>query len=149
MPIYFHKEDASIALKKIKVIKRWLEDVVSFYNKEMGVINVVFCSDDFLLKINKEYLNHNYLTDIITFNFCEKNEISGDLFISIDRVKDFSKTNKLTFVNELHRVIVHGVLHLLGYDHIRDPDATLMERLEGEILGNLGLDDPYRDIDGA
>ena len=58
MPIYFHKEDASIALKKIKVIKRWLEDVVSFYNKEMGVINVVFCSDDFLLKINKEYLNY-------------------------------------------------------------------------------------------
>ncbi|MFL2570930.1 MAG: rRNA maturation RNase YbeY [Parvicellaceae bacterium] len=137
MPIYFHKEDASIALKKIKVIKRWLEDVVSFYNKEMGVINVVFCSDDFLLKINKEYLNHNYLTDIITFNFCEKNEISGDLFISIDRVKDFSKTNKLTFVNELHRVIVHGVLHLCGFNDKSTKEKQKMRKLENFFLEKL------------
>ena len=137
MPIYFHKEDASIALKKIKVIKRWLEDVVSFYNKEMGVINVVFCSDDFLLKINKEYLNHNYLTDIITFNFCEKNEISGDLFISIDRVKDFSKTNKLTFVNELHRVIVHGVLHLCGFNDKSTKEKRKMRKLENFFLEKL------------
>jgi rRNA maturation RNase YbeY len=137
VPIYFHKEDASIALKKIKVIKRWLEDVVSFYNKEMGVINVVFCSDDFLLKINKEYLNHNYLTDIITFNFCEKNEISGDLFISIDRVKDFSKTNKLTFVNELHRVIVHGVLHLCGFNDKSTKEKQKMRKLENFFLEKL------------
>lgn len=137
MPIYFHKEDASIALKKIKVIKRWLGDVVSFYNKEMGVINVVFCSDDFLLKINKEYLNHNYLTDIITFNFCEKNEISGDLFISIDRVKDFSKTNKLTFVNELHRVIVHGVLHLCGFNDKSTKEKQKMRKLENFFLEKL------------
>ena len=137
MPIYFHKEDASIALKKIKVIKRWLEDVVSFYNKEMGVINVVFCSDDFLLKINKEYLNHNYLTDIITFNFCKKNEISGDLFISIDRVKDFSKTNKLTFVNELHRVIVHGVLHLCGFNDKSTKEKQKMRKLENFFLEKL------------
>lgn len=137
MPIYFHKEDASIALKKIKVIKRWLEDVVSFYNKEMGVINVIFCSDDFLLKINKEYLNHNYLTDIITFNFCEKNEISGDLFISIDRVKDFSKTNKLTFVNELHRVIVHGVLHLCGFNDKSTKEKQKMRKLENFFLEKL------------
>lgn len=137
MPIYFHKEDASIALKKIKVIKRWLGYVVSFYNKEMGVINVVFCSDDFLLKINKEYLNHNYLTDIITFNFCEKNEISGDLFISIDRVKDFSKTNKLTFVNELHRVIVHGVLHLCGFNDKSTKEKQKMRKLENFFLEKL------------
>ena len=137
MPIYFHKEDASIALKKIKVIKRWLGDVVSFYNKEMGVINVVFCSDDFLLKINKEYLNHNYLTDIITFNFCEKNEISGDLFISIDRVKDFSKTNRLTFVNELHRVIVHGVLHLCGFNDKSTKEKQKMRKLENFFLEKL------------
>jgi len=137
VPIYFHKEDASIALKKIKVIKRWLEDVVSFYNKEMGVINVIFCSDDFLLKINKEYLNHNYLTDIITFNFCEKNEISGDLFISIDRVKDFSKTNKLTFVNELHRVIVHGVLHLCGFNDKSTKEKQKMRKLENFFLEKL------------
>jgi len=137
VPIYFHKEDASIALKKIKVIKRWLGDVVSFYNKEMGVINVVFCSDDFLLKINKEYLNHNYLTDIITFNFCEKNEISGDLFISIDRVKDFSKTNKLTFVNELHRVIVHGVLHLCGFNDKSTKEKQKMRKLENFFLEKL------------
>lgn len=137
MPIYFHKEDASIALKKIKVIKCWLEDVVSFYNKEMGVINVVFCSDDFLLKINKDYLNHNYLTDIITFNFCKKNEISGDLFISIDRVKDFSKTNKLTFVNELHRVIVHGVLHLCGFNDKSTKEKQKMRKLENFFLEKL------------
>ena len=137
MPIYFHKEDASITLKKIKVIKRWLEDVVSFYNKKMGVINVVFCSDEFLLKINKEYLNHNYLTDIITFNFCEKNEISGDLFISIDRVKDFSKTNKLTFVNELHRVIVHGVLHLCGFNDKSIKEKQKMRKLENFFLEKL------------
>ena len=116
---------------------RRLEDVVSFYNKEMGVINVVFCSDDFLLKINKEYLNHNYLTDIITFNFCEKNEISGDLFISIDRVKDFSKTNKLTFVNELHRVIVHGVLHLCGFNDKSTKEKQKMRKLENFFLEKL------------
>ena len=114
-----------------------MEDVVSFYNKEMGVINVVFCSDDFLLKINKEYLNHNYLTDIITFNFCEKNEISGDLFISIDRVKDFSKTNKLTFVNELHRVIVHGVLHLCGFNDKSTKEKQKMRKLENFFLEKL------------
>ena len=103
----------------------------------MGVINVVFCSDDFLLKINKEYLNHNYLTDIITFNFCEKNEISGDLFISIDRVKDFSKTNKLTFVNELHRVIVHGVLHLCGFNDKSTKEKQKMRKLENFFLEKL------------
>jgi rRNA maturation RNase YbeY len=137
VPVYFHKEDVSITLKSIKAIKRWLENVVDFYNKEMGVINVVFCSDEFLLKINKEHLNHNYFTDIITFNFCEKNEISGDLFISVHRVKDFAKTNKLTFVNELHRVIVHGVLHLCGFNDKSTKEKQKMRKLENLFLEKL------------
>ena len=116
MSIYFHNEDSPYVLSGKTKIKSWLKSTIEHYKKSIGTINIVFCSDQHLLVINKEYLNHDYYTDLITFNFCENKTISGDLFISIDRIKDNSKKNKLLFVNELHRVIIHGVLHLCGFN---------------------------------
>jgi rRNA maturation RNase YbeY len=87
--------------------------------------------------VNKEYLHHDYYTDIITFNYCDKNTISGDLFISIDRIKDYSKKNNLPFVNELHRVIVHGVLHLCGFNDKTEKEKEKMRQLEDHFLNTL------------
>ena len=80
-------------------------------NKEEGELNLVFCSDDYLLEINKKHLNHDYYTDIITFDYSEKKKISGDFLISIDRVKENAKTFSVSFIHELNRVVIHGVLH--------------------------------------
>jgi len=81
----------------------------------IGFLNFIFCSDNYLLKINVEHLNHDTYTDIITFDYSKEDRISGDIFISIDRVEENAKSHKTSFENELHRVIIHGVLHLLGY----------------------------------
>lgn len=93
--------------------------------KELGSINYIFCSDIYLLNMNKEYLQHDYYTDIITFDYSENNIISGDIFISKDRVEDNAMQFKVGFLNELNRVMIHGVLHLLDYK-----DFTKEEKLE-------------------
>lgn len=97
------------------LIISWLSNVCVSENKVCGPISIIFCSDDYLLEVNKEYLDHDYYTDIITFDYTINNEVSGDLFISIDRVKENSTTFDVTFQKELYRVLVHGVLHLCGY----------------------------------
>lgn len=134
MSVYFHNEDNSYVLLGKNQIKAWLKSVVSSRAYLLGSINIIFCSDKYLLAMNKEYLQHDYYTDIITFNYCDKNTISGDLFISIDRIKDYSKTNNLPFVNELHRVIVHGVLHLCGFNDKTEKEKEKMRQLEDHFL---------------
>jgi rRNA maturation RNase YbeY len=134
MSVYFHNEDNSYVLLEKKPIKRWLNEVVMFHEKTLGTINIIFCSDNYLLAINREHLKHNYYTDIITFSFCENNTLSGDLFISIERIKDYSKNNNLFFVNELHRVIVHGVLHLCGFNDKTEKEKEKMRQLEDRFL---------------
>ena len=103
-------------------------------NKQLGEISYIFCSDEQLLEINKEFLNHDYYTDIITFDYSEADVISGDLFISIERIKDNAKTLKTSYQEELHRVIIHGVLHLLGYKDKTEVESENMRKLEDECL---------------
>ncbi|MFV0592554.1 MAG: rRNA maturation RNase YbeY [Draconibacterium sp.] len=105
--------------------------------RETGDISVVFCSDEYLLKMNKEYLNHDYYTDIITFDYVEGNVISGDLFISIERVKENAEKYGSTLLKELYRVVFHGTLHLVGYKDKTDNDKNLMRSKEDFYLSEV------------
>lgn len=116
------------------LISNWLSNVALSENKNIETISVIFCSDDYLLSVNKEYLNHDYYTDIITFDYSVDTEISGDLFISIDRVKENATEFNVPFLNELHRVLVHGVLHLCGYGDKSPDEETLMRSKEDFYL---------------
>ena len=112
-----------------------LETVLAKEEQHAKTINYIFCSDDYLLKINKEYLNHDTLTDIITFdNSEEEGKIEADIFISIDRIKENALSLKKDFDQELHRVIIHGLLHLLGYNDKTDDDKAEMRKKEDACL---------------
>lgn len=137
MSVYFHNEDNSYVLPAKRKVKSWLKTSIEHQKMSIGTINIVFCSDQHLLGINIEYLNHDYYTDIITFNYCEAKLISGDLFISIDRIKDNSKNNKLLFVNELHRVIIHGVLHLCGFNDKTKAEKKEIRQMEDYFLNKI------------
>ena len=137
MSVYFHNEDNSYVLPAKRKVKSWLKNSIEHQKMSIGTINVVFCSDQHLLGINIEYLNHDYYTDIITFNYCEAKLISGDLFISIDRIKDNSKNKKLLFVNELHRVIIHGVLHLCGFNDKTKAEKKEIRQMEDYFLNKI------------
>lgn len=133
--INFHIQVSDFKLKRKKETKEWINKVISAEVKSSGQIDIIFCSDDYLLEINKKYLNHNYLTDIITFNYSDDPEIlSGDIYISVDRVKENSQTYDTTFENELNRVIIHGILHLIGYDDTTDYDKGVMKGKEDFYL---------------
>jgi len=103
--------------------------------KSLKEIAIVFCSDEFLLDINNRFLNHDYYTDIITFDYVEDEKISGDLMISIDRVRDNALTEGVSFKEELNRVVIHGVLHLLGYGDKSSDEVLLMREKESFYLG--------------
>lgn len=133
MAIFFQSEDIDIRLRHKRVLKRWLSLVAQSEGKKLGDINVIWCSDDRLLEINRQFLDHDYYTDIITFDYSSE-AASGDLFISIDRVRAnaFQFGSNLDF--ELYRVIVHGVLHLFGYQDKEPLDAIKMREKEEEKL---------------
>lgn len=132
--INFFNEDTSYVLKDKKKLKKWVQVIIENHHKSLGEINFVFCSDDYLHKMNLEYLQHDTLTDIITFDYCENDTISGDLFISIDRVKDNAAHLKIKLVDELHRVMIHGVLHLIGFKDKSKQDAATMRSQEEKSL---------------
>ena len=121
-----------------KISKRkttnWIKTVAQSYNKKIGEIAFIFCSDDDILKINNEFLKHDYYTDIITFDYSEGNTVSGDIFISLDTVKSNAEKFNQPFEKELHRVIIHGVLHLCG-----QADQTPEERAEMTQKEDLAL----------
>lgn len=121
-------------LKNKLLIKSWIKQVIEKEDKKLGNISYVFCNDEQELEINKQFLNHNFFTDIITFDYVEKNVISGDIFISIDCVKENSKTFETDFNAELFRVIIHGVLHLLGHDDKTTEEKSIMREKENECL---------------
>lgn len=103
----------------------------------IGELSVIFCSDDYLLDVNKQYLNHNYYTDIITFDYVEDNKISGDLFISVDRIKENAKEYSVELLKELYRVVFHGVLHLVGYNDKSDQEQLIMTEKENYYLSEV------------
>ena len=112
----------------------WISAVISSEQKKEGEINYIFCDDDYLLKINLEYLNHDTLTDIISFDYSMGNELNGDIFVSVERVQDNANDFKVSFEEELKRVLVHGVLHYCGYKDKTESDEQLMRSKEDEKL---------------
>lgn len=132
--LFFH-EDTSFQLKDRTIVRTWLKKVAKKEGYSIVGLNYIFCSDKYLLQINKDFLNHDYYTDIITFDQSEvKGKIEGDIFISIDRVKDNAKTVGSTFKQELHRVLAHGLLHLTGYKDKTPKDAKKMRAMEEAAL---------------
>ena len=134
MPVYFHNEGVSLIFKNKKAVSSWLSSVIKSFKKDVGTLNFIFCTDEYLLTIKKSYLSHNHYTDIITFDYCEENKVSGDLFISIERVKEYSLKNNIEFNNEIHRVIVHGVLHLCGLNDKTEREKEKMRAQENKFL---------------
>ena len=130
---YFNEEVPLPKLKKRKSTN-WIKDTIQAEGKRVGGISFIFCSDNYLLEVNKNYLDHDYFTDIITFDYVEGFLISGDIFISVDRVLDNSVEFKTTFENELNRILIHGVLHLLGYKDKDKKDKLLMTEKENIYL---------------
>jgi len=118
-------------------LKSWIQEVIRLNNHQTGHLSFVFCTDDYLLDVNKKFLNHDYYTDIITFDYNESNIVSGDFIISIDRVKENALIHKCTFHIELYRVIIHGVLHLLGFSDKSEIQQKKMRESEDLYLSQL------------
>lgn len=133
--IHFFTEDIEFALKDSNKLATWVSGIVDAENKTAKTINYIFCSDSYLLEKNLAYLNHNTYTDIVTFDNSESlEEVEADIFISIDRVKENATTLKVSFENELHRVMIHGILHLLGQNDKSDAEKKEMRKKEEACL---------------
>ena len=131
MAIFFHAEGLNFNLKDKKKIKEWIKYCIKNENKNLKIINYIFVSDNYIIDINKKFLNRNYYTDIITFDYSEEKDISGDIYISIDSVKMNSEIYQYSFENELFRVMIHGALHLVGYlDKTETQKAEMREKEE-------------------
>lgn len=137
MSIQYCNEDTSIPKFKKRAITRWIKQTIQAEGKITGDITFIFCSDAYLLEVNKKYLNHDYFTDIITFDYVEGTLISGDIFISCDTVRENAAEFNTGFDNELRRIIIHGVLHLLGYKDKNRKDKLLMTDKEDYYLNVL------------
>jgi rRNA maturation RNase YbeY len=133
MAIVFHKE-AEFKLKESGRLKHWIKTVIEKEKRVPGNINYIFVDDKSLLKINLEYLNHNTYTDIITFDYTEGKEVSGDIYISVERIAENAEKFEVSFEEELKRVMIHGVLHLCGYRDKSKADAALMRKKENSSL---------------
>ena len=124
--------ELSFQLDNEERYSQWIQDVIISERKELGEINYIFCDDEYLLNINKQYLDHDYYTDVISFDYTDDYVISGDVFISIDRVRENAKDYNVEFEEELKRVIIHGVLHYCGYCDKSEAEEQLMRNKEEE-----------------
>jgi len=133
--IQFNSLISDFVLCEQSVFKKWLTDVILKENKTPGELNFIFCNDDYLIEINRNYLGHDYFTDIITFPFAVKpNIISGEIYLSIERIKENAIDADEKFEKELSRVLVHGVLHLIGYNDHTSSEIEIMRRKEDNYL---------------
>lgn len=139
--IAFYSEEIDFSLSNEKSIIEWIVKTIRHENRSYKKINFIFCSDDYLLKINNDYLQHNYYTDIITFPYHDQSLpdtiIEGDIFISIPRIEENSRKYFVNFANELNRVIIHGILHLIGYLDATDEQKAMMTEKEDYYLSKL------------
>lgn len=133
MVSYFF-EDTNFKFNRRRLTSQWLKFTAESEIKRIGQVNIIFCSDNYILDINQKYLQHDYFTDIITFDYCEGKTLSGDLFISVDTVRENSIFYGTEFDDELNRVIVHGLLHLIGYDDHSEEDQKTMRSKEDYYL---------------
>lgn len=126
--------ELDFSLENEDIFSKWIENVVDSENKLLGEISYIFCDDEYLLEINQQYLDHDTLTDIISFDYTQDNVISGDIFISIERVEENAKDLNIDFQEELKRVMIHGVLHYCGYKDKTESDEILMRSKEDEKI---------------
>lgn len=136
MPVNFYQETFNIKIPK-SLYKSWIRDVILQYNFKLGTINIIFYNISSITRINKKFLKHNYATDIITFNFNERNIISGDIYLCIPVIYENSVEYSDSYLNEISRVIIHGVLHLIGYDDKTTEQQKIMRILEDKYLNIL------------
>lgn len=132
---FFYETDFKI--NKPRTWKNWLKESVANEGFKIGDINYIFCDDEYLLQINKEYLDHDYYTDVIGFQYSEGNVISGDIYISVDRIEDNAEQNQIDFKNELARVIIHGILHFMNYKDKTDAEAKKMREMESHYISKI------------
>ena len=134
MPIFFHIENIQFSFNRRRQYKKWIRLLVENHKKKTGSINVIFTSNEDLRSVNQNFLNHNYFTDVITFDYNEENLISGDIFVSVDQVLVNSREFKNSFESELSRVVIHGVLHLLGFKDSSPEEIKTMRSEEEKAL---------------
>lgn len=132
---FFYETDFKI--NKTRSWKNWLKESIQNEGYKIGDINYIFCDDEYLLQINKEYLQHDYYTDVIGFQYSEGNILSGDIYISVERIEDNAEQNKIEFKNELARVIIHGVLHFMKYKDKSKEEAKKMREMESHYISNI------------
>lgn len=135
MAILFFEEDIKYSLKGKNKYKNWLKSIAETKGLKIKELNYIFCSDEYLYRINVDYLSHKTYTDIITFDNSEnEGHIEGDIFISIERVKENAENENVDFKKELQRVISHGLLHLMGYKDKLDTDKSIMRKMEEKVM---------------
>lgn len=134
MSIRFSSQIESFELSEAEKVKKWISEVVLRRGKKVGNISYLFCDDEYMIGVNRQYLDHDTYTDIITFDYVAADLISGDIFVCIDRVGENAAKFGVAFEEELHRVVIHGVLHLLGQGDKSDSEAAEMRRQEEESL---------------
>lgn len=132
--ISYYFQDTDFKFRDSRKTNEWLKLAAESEIRRIGNISIIFCSDNYVLDINQKYLQHDYFTDIITFDYCEGDRLSGDLFISVDSVRENSVEFGTEFKDELNRVIIHGLLHLVGYDDHTEKDIKLMRSKENYYL---------------
>ena len=132
--ISYYNEDTDFLFKGKNLNNRWLRMVAGSEVRRIGDISIIFCSDNYILDVNMRYLQHDYFTDIITFDYCEGDKLSGDLFISVDSVRENALYYGTDFADELNRVMVHGLLHLIGYDDHTEEEQKVMREKENYYL---------------
>lgn len=137
--IFYFNEDSNYQLKDKKALRSWILQCIADHKLNCGTINYIFCSDVYLHQLNVQYLDHDTLTDVITFDNSQENTVSGDIFISIDRIKENARSFKVNTATELHRVMIHGVLHLCGFKDKSEKDKKAMRSEEDRCLQLLRL----------
>ena len=139
--IQFFNEGINFSLKNKRVLKSWIQEVATIHSSRIiSGINYIFCDDVFLLALNKKFLDHNTLTDIITFDQSEDEDcLLADIYISTERIKENSKIFNTSFQNEVHRVMIHGLLHLIGFKDSTEDEKAIMRRKENECLALLKI----------
>ena len=137
MAISYYAEDIELPTLKEEAVSDWIREVAKRHGRKAGNISYIFCSDEKILEVNRQYLQHDYFTDVITFDYTEKDKISGDIFISLDTVKTNSEQFGTPYNEELHRTIIHGVLHLCGINDKGPGEREIMEAHENDALAIL------------
>jgi rRNA maturation RNase YbeY len=146
MPITYHTKNGEMPSIKRRIVNRWIKSISEIYGKKIGEIAYIFCSEEQILEINKQYLQHDYYTDIITFDDSEGRILSGDIFVCPDTIKSNAERFNTPYSEELHRILIHGILHLCGIDDKIPGGREIMEINENKALSMLP-EDAYTNID--